>query len=450
MARYRPVGLLAAMLRRMRRVAVAVAVVSVAVAGAAWWIRGAPHRVGELLPADVPAGKPVALVVRLVDAVTGEPVLGGEVHEGTDSAPLVPDGESFRRDVSSLRRSEWACLAVCTANVPGHVDASEVVNALIGTFTDIAELTILVVPAVDLELDVRDADGKPVEGAVVWSGRVDDRSVPGMTSTSDARGWAVLRGVPFVPGARVRVAVRHGDAWGSGETRFGTKPQPGTVPVTVGTSRIDGDLIYAQGGGTGGRARVPHDAVRPDGDADVSVTLVSSDGAPHAGVALALTGFTMSVGYWRIDGTTDAAGRVDFRGAIAGPCEIKAYGRGIQPEDREVVAVANDTVQVMLRESTLLSTVVTVLDADGLPMFGAAVHASAQRDDRGGGAERTCVEETEGVQQLVPRCDADGRVRLTGLPAGRIAVYAGLGALSGSATVVAGEDVTIRFASKSR
>ncbi|MFQ5844182.1 MAG: carboxypeptidase-like regulatory domain-containing protein, partial [Planctomycetota bacterium] len=286
----------------------------------------------------------IPVVVRVVHAVTGREVAGasagfGKLLRSFPPRPLprlgggsyfvVLRGESFKK--------------ILEVSLPDGLAADRAaleVEGVVSRFADSLRVDLPVWPEAEITLRVRDEDGRPVQFPLLKKALLDNRPLAVSTEIDGAAGRMRVRGVPFIPGERIRLVAADGafEAEAVVGIEKGRRSYEATAVIpgeqfTVTTSSVIGIGGGAGGGrrGRGGSRRLL--ARRP---ARLDVTAVHRDGRAATGIRVGVKGGDPPVERWQR--TTDH-GQAAFVKLPPGRYDVQVHEPGFIDTEQEVVLV---------------------------------------------------------------------------------------------------------------
>ncbi|MBK8980399.1 MAG: carboxypeptidase regulatory-like domain-containing protein [Planctomycetes bacterium] len=379
---------------------------------------------GDVDLGDLTVAAAAAIAGRVVDergapvtaaGVRVNPAIGGSWRPGTELA-VDADG---RFELLGLQPGTQRVAAAC----PGYVPATVAVELAAGERRD--DVVVTLARGASVAGTIVDDLGRPLEGARVAAYRARRLSAdvsaenldPSEAVTTDGNGYFVLSGLEGET-----VTLR---AWADGHVGA-TRAE-----VAVGTADVRLELErYGLVTGV-----LVDTALNPLAGSEVTAAVTTAP-QPDAGRFADLDRLR------RVSATTAADGTFRLDGVPPGAVALAARGAGHLPvEGRTVQLVAGQVVSnVRLVAETGAGLAVQVLAPDGTPVSGATVEVFARRDERpapGDGPIRVAtrsvrsapgggfvLDDGRGERLGSGRTDAEGRVRIGGLPAGTAIVRA--------------------------
>jgi protocatechuate 3,4-dioxygenase beta subunit len=298
---------------------------------------------------------------RVVDAADGKPLAGVRVvARGEAGEFLARSGADGRYSVRGLPPQSYRLAAEDDRFVPWSRTVR--VAAGQGESQDVP-----LTRGATLVGRVQDAEGRPVEGALVQVSRAGEnvfraflRSVEGEGAVRTARDGS-FRATRLAPGENQRLDVRHDDY----EER-----SIGGLSLAAGAARSGITVVLRRGLSL--RGVVKDEEGRPLAGAEVTLASARTFRASRGGVQLALVGPGSQVRR-----ETGADGRFEFRGLKAGEYEVSARRPGFSRASVDPVNVAEgraaEPLELVLRPGATISGVLR--DRTGLGASGWFVSA---------------------------------------------------------------------------
>ena len=356
------------------------------------------------------------------------PRLGERTGNGV--ARVVAAGPGRRMDLW------WAVLAPT-----GYVAFDEVeVNGLVSRYATSLFAAYPLRREADVEVEVREADGRPARDADVTGVWVAGRGLDIWRTERFAAGVLRIRDVPFLRGEPLSIYAAPPNRASRGASWSGALPEEVGIPTR---GRIDLPLPEAVepiglGEGSGGcfsSRGCGHYCDRSSRGTEGSVTVVvrRRDGTPAAGanvrldpaVVLAAAG---SVSFRKRNAILDTHGRFTWEKLFPQRFVVRLQEPGLVPCEASVELPPNGDVVVELVEPSGGDVEVVVVDEDGRGLPFATIEVKTES-----GLEWLDVAD-DGAQRIDPFVDERGRRRLAHVEPGTLELSATFGTRKGTAT----------------
>ncbi len=343
----------------------------------------------------------VPLVLRTVDAETGEPVPVEGMTANFDKRPGTqrPEDGVYEYMVRAGREALFGG-RIDFKPMRGRV-AWDLVSWSVprSAYAERLEVVAPLRREVPVSVMVLDHTGAPCADALLTSFQIAGKTVFKVVAESDAYGNRHVEGVPYFRGERLTVSAGIPDttAAASASVVLGPyadqavaleirlpKPSP-----TIGNGAIGlgGGSGYSSRGRNGQRKKIV-----PSGT--VIARVYRYDGTPAVNALVGAAGRT---------GRTNESGRVVLKECLPGSHGIWVKQKGLFRIDGKVEVLAERTVEVELREKRGRARDIEVVDENGDPLPFALLRL------QGGASSERWIDEVGGVQRLDGFTDHEGR-----------------------------------------